>query len=47
MTSKRDTFETLARIAKQTGDSADMRNAMRFGIENRISLTTIREKLNW
>ena len=43
---KKETFEVLARIARKTGDSQDIRNAMRFGIENRISTTTIRRLLS-
>jgi len=45
MATKKETFETLAKIARKTGDSQDIRNAMRFGIENRISTTTIRNLL--
>jgi len=39
---KAKTFEALARKARQTRDSADIRNALRFGIENRISTSKIR-----
>lgn len=45
MVTKKNTFETLAQIARKTKDSQDIRNALRFGVENRISTTTIRKLL--
>ena len=41
----KERFEALARKARNSTDPMDMRIAMRFGIENRISTTTIRKLL--
>ena len=42
---KFETFKTLANIAKQTKDEKDIQIALRYGIENRISVKRIRENL--
>ena len=42
---KKSTFIAMARKAKQSNDKQDIRNALRFGIENRISTTEIRKYL--
>jgi hypothetical protein len=45
MVKKIDTFISLANLARQTKDNQDIRNAMRFGVENRISTKNIRKYL--
>lgn len=45
MANKKETFAALARIARGSGDPQDVRIAMRYGIENRISVTEIRRQL--
>jgi len=42
---KLETFKALAQKARRTRDNMDIRNALRFGVENRISTKKIREFL--
>ena len=42
---KMQTFQALAARARRTKDSSDIRTALRFGIENRISTAKIRQFL--
>jgi len=43
---KIDTFKVLANVAKSTRNPADIQNALRFGIENRVGNANIRKFLN-
>lgn len=42
---KLETFKALAQKARRTKNSMDIRMALRFGVENRISTVKIREFL--
>lgn len=43
---RNEMFESLARIARNSDDKMDMRKALRFGIENKIPNSKIREFLS-
>lgn len=43
---KIDVFEALAHKARVTRDSDDIKIAMRYGIENRVSVQKIRQLLS-
>lgn len=45
MVSKREVFKSLARLARKTKNKEDIRNALRYGVENNISVTVIRKYL--
>jgi hypothetical protein len=46
MVKKQDIFFALAKKAMHTQDQMDIKQALRFGIENRVSVAKIRKALS-